>query len=112
MNTRRLVGAAILGLTALLAGSASAQAWDRRGHDDGRRGYYSSRGSHSYGRSYRSYRYRAPRRYYSFRPYYSGRPYDYDDYGYDAYYSAPPPAYYYGPRYCRPRSRVGVFFGW
>jgi len=110
MNIRKLAGVAILGLTALLAGSVSAQAWDRRGHDGDGRGYYSSRGSHSYGRSYRSYRYRAPRRYYSVRPYYySARPY-YDDYGYDAYYSAPPD-YYYGRRYCRPRSRVGVFFG-
>jgi len=113
MNIRRLGGAALLGLTALLAGSAAAQASDRYEYDGGRRGYY-SRGSHSYGRSYRSYRYgyRAPRRSYSFRHYYSGRPYYDYDYGYDSYYWAPPPAYYYGPRYCRPRSRVGIFFGW
>jgi hypothetical protein len=124
MNIRKLGGAALLGLAALFAGSASAEAGHRHGRDCGHRGYSSSRGYDSYdrgyyGRGHRSYRhgysYRAPRRHYSVRPYYSGRsyysgrPYD-DDYGYDSYYSAPPD-YYYGRRHCRPRSRVGVFFG-
>jgi hypothetical protein len=125
MNMRTLGGAALLGVTALLATSAPALAGDR--HDGGRRGYYSSRGSYSHGRSYgrsygrsdRSYRYgyRAPRYHYrSVRPYYYARPY-YDDYAYDPYYGAYD-SYYgdpraYGPRYCPPRrrARVGVFFG-
>ena len=129
MNIRKVGGAALLGLTALIAGSASAEAGHRHGRDCGHRGYSSSRGYDSYGRgdygrgdygrdyygrdyhgrdsrSY-GYSYRAPRRYYSVRPYYSGRPY-YDDYGYDAYYSAPQG---YSRRSCRPRSRVGVYFG-
>src|SRR6266571_5261217 len=107
MNIRKLAGAALLGLTALIAGSASAEAGHRHGRDCGHRGYYSSRGDYSYGRGYRSYgygySYRAPRRYYSARPYYSGRSYYsgrpyYDDYGYDSYDSAPPD-HYYGRRY-------------
>ena len=120
MNIRKLAGASLLGLTALLAGTVSAEASHRHGPNCGHRGYYSSRGyyggdyrSYGYGGDYRSYGYgyRAPR--YDYR---SARPYDYgssyyDDYAYDPYYSAP--RAYYGPRYCPPRrrARVGVFFG-
>jgi hypothetical protein len=60
---------------------------------------YGYRPYRSYGRGYRSH-----------RPYYySVRPYVYYD-GYDDGYYAAPPDYYYR-RYCPPRPRIGLYFG-
>lgn len=118
MKMLKLGGAALLGLTTLLAGSVPAEAAHRHGPGCGHRGYgYSSRSYYGHGRDYRPYRHRSYRHrsyrhgYRAPRHYYSGRPYGYRHHGY-GYYWSPPPAYYYGPRYCPPRARVGLFFGW
>lgn len=68
-------------------------------HGYGNRYGYGYRPYRSYGRGYRSY-----------RPYYySAAPYAYYD-GYAGGYYEAPPDYYYR-RYCRPRPRIGFFFG-
>jgi hypothetical protein len=114
-----------LALAAALLGTPLAEAAHRHGPGCGHRppahGYYGHRpsyrspGGYGYG-----YGYRAPRPYYrSYRHYAPPPPYygygygGYGGYGYDGgygyggygYYPPPP------PRYCPPRPRVGVWFG-
>jgi len=117
MKAHALVPALLL--AAALVAPPAADAQGRHRSDRGRRppahGYYGHRPSHrpSYG-----YHYRAPRPYY--RPYRHypapygnygyGYGYGYGGYGYGypygyGYYPPPP------PRYCPPRPRIGVWFG-
>jgi hypothetical protein len=119
MKARALVPA--LALAVALVVPSIGEAASRHRSNYGRRppahGYYGHRPSYGhYG-----YGYRAPRPYYRSSPYYAapygyygngGYPYDgygYGVYGYGGYgyYPPPPPP----PRYCPPRPRVGIWFG-
>ena len=118
-----------LALAGALLLTPSAEANDRRGYDDGYRGYSQGYGRGGYSRGYgrghygkgyghryyrgyesgyyaRPYRYYRPygRAYYAPPPYYSPYPQPYY-YGYGPGYYAPPPPVY-GPRF-----GIGLFFG-
>ena len=113
MKARTLVPA--LALAAALFASPLAEARDRprppRGHRPPAHGYYGHRQGHGYyGHGYRpyyrGYRYSAPPAYYGYG---YGYPYGYAPYGYGYGYGYSPPLP--PPRYCPPRPRVGIWFG-
>jgi hypothetical protein len=117
MKARTLVPA--LALAAALLASPLAEARGRppapRGHRPPAHGYYGHRPSYGHsGHGYRPYsrghRYYAPPAYYGYgyAPYgYGYGGYGYGGYGYGGYGYYPPPP----PRYCPPRPRVGIWFG-